>query len=74
MHFFSIFVFSVLVVFAFCYFIFALLLAPVAQLDRATDFESVGCPFDSGQARARFSHISDVAENLSTPSHNEGLV
>ena len=27
-----------------------LLLAPVAQLDRAPDFESVGRPFESGRA------------------------
>jgi hypothetical protein len=29
--------------------------APVAQLDRASDFESAGRPFESGQARTFFS-------------------
>jgi hypothetical protein len=28
--------------------------APVAQLDRASDFESAGRPFESGQARSLF--------------------
>ena len=25
--------------------------APIAQLDRVTDYESAGCPFESGWAR-----------------------
>ena len=31
--------------------------APVAQLDRATDFESVGWGFNSLQARSKFPQI-----------------
>jgi hypothetical protein len=32
-------------------------LAPVAQLERAMDFESVGCVFKSRQARANFTRF-----------------
>ena len=27
--------------------------APIAQLDRVTDYESAGCPFESGWARQK---------------------
>jgi hypothetical protein len=41
--------------------------APVAQLDRASDFESAGRPFESGQARSPFLPI--FPEKISLSAH-----
>jgi hypothetical protein len=43
-------------------------LAPVAQQDRATDFESVGWGFNSLQARSNSTQILDLIVELRVPS------
>jgi hypothetical protein len=43
-----------------------LTLAPVAQLERATDFESVGCVFKSRQARSHKVEISHYRKDIQT--------
>ncbi len=44
-----------------------LLLAPVAQLDRAVDYGSAGCVFDSRRAHANFTQIYDLVVKFSIP-------
>ena len=44
-----------------------LLLAPVAQLDRAVDYGSAGCVFDSRRAHANFTQIYALVVKFSIP-------
>ena len=38
--------------------------APVAQLDRASDFESAGRPFESGRVRHSFQYFSQTRKRI----------